>query len=241
MVSEGEERYRVLTPFIFEDGDHPVIVFKNEGGQWVLTDEGNTFMRLTYEIDEKDLLRGTRQKIISNTLSLYQADDRDGIITKPVVGGEYGNALYSFIQAIMKISDVHYLNREGVRSTFMEDFRSIIEETIPDERRRQFKWHDERLDPMGNYEVDCRINGTLKPNFVFALSSDDRTSIATITLLQYEKWRVSHHSLAVFEDQERIGRKVLARFSDVCEKQFSSLDANRDRIIRYIQEELIAS
>jgi hypothetical protein len=29
--------------------------------------------------------------------------------------------------------------------------------------------------------------------------------------------------------------KVLARFSDVCEKQFSSLDANRGRISRYIQ------
>ena len=57
-----------------------------------------------------------------------------------------------------------------------------------------------------------------------------------LALLQFEKWEVPFRSLAIFEDQETINRKVLARFSDVCEKQFSSLTANRDRIKRFLTD-----
>jgi hypothetical protein len=78
-----------------------------------------------------------------------------------------------------------------------------------------------------------------KPLFVYALQADDRTRDATIALLQFEKWGLNFRSLAIFEDQEFIGRKVLARFSDVCEKQFSSLELNKDRIGKFLDELLI--
>ena len=237
LSAEGIDRFRVFTPFLFEDGDHLAIVLKKEGMRWVLSDEAHTYMHLTYDIDEKDLLRGTRQKIISNALSTFRIEDRDGELILGVPDERYGDALYSFVQALLKITDVSYLSRERVRSTFMEDLRTLLIEIAPKERRT-FDWSHSEHDPNGIYTVDCRINGMPRPLLVHGLSSDGRTRDATIALLQFEKWGIPFRSLAIFEDQESISRKVLARFSDVCEKQFSSLTANRERITRFVQESI---
>lgn len=235
LSGEGVDRFRVFTPFLFEDGDHLAIVLKRENSTWTLSDEGHTYMHLTYDLDEKDLQRGTRQKVITNALSMFRIEDREGELLLRIADEQFGDALYSFIQALMKVTDVSFLSRERVRSTFMEDFRAIMEESMPEERRT-FDWNDPQHDPQSMYSVDCRVNGMARPLFVFALPNDDRVRDTTIALLQFEKWGIPHRSLGIFEDQESINRKVLARFSDVCEKQFSSLGANRDRITRYLEE-----
>ena len=235
LAEEGVDRYRVFTPFLFEDGDHLAIVIKRDGSRWVLSDEGHTYMHLTYDIDETDLRRGNRQKIITNALSVFSVEDSEGELRLLVPEERYGDALFSFVQALLKISDVTYLSRERVKSTFMEDFRSFIEATVPADRR-SFDWFDPMHDPEGKYTVDCRLNGMAKPIMVFALPGDDRVRDATISLLQFERWGIAHRSLAIFEDQEEVNRKVLARFSDMCEKQFSSLGANKDRIGGYLRE-----
>ena len=167
LAAEGMERFRVFTPFLFEDGDHLSIVLKKEGARWVLSDEAHTYMHLTYDMGERDLHAGTRQRVVANALSAFQIEDRDGELIQEVSDERYGDALYSFVQALLKISDVSYLSRERVRSTFMEDFRALLSEAAPEERR-VFDWRDPDHDTHGIYTVDCRINGMPRPLFVHA-------------------------------------------------------------------------
>ena len=231
--SEGVDRYRVFTPFRFDDGDHLVVVFKKSGGRWVLTDEAHTFMHLTYDVDEKDLMQGTRQKIISDALSAFHIEDRNGELVIPITDNRYGDSLFSFIQGILQITNVIWASKEKIHSLFMEHFKELIKDLIPQEKRI-FDWHDEKHDKDSKYVVDCYIDGADYPLHIHALNNDNKTRDATITLHQFEKWDINYRSIAIFENQENIGRKVLARFSDVCDKQFSTLSDNRERIGKFL-------
>jgi len=236
LEEQGTERFRVLTPFRFDDGDHYEIVLKREGDRWILTDEANTLMHLSYWIDDKDLETGTRKEIIDNSLALFSVENRDGELIIPIQNERWGDALFNYVQALSKVSDVSFLSRERVRSTFLEDFRALMSATVP-AARLAFEWMDEEHDPKGNYPVDARINSMRIPLFVYALpkTSEDKINLTQIALLTFERWGIPFQSLSIFEDQEEVPRRALARYTDVSGKAFSRLDGNEDQIAAYVR------
>jgi hypothetical protein len=152
----------------------------------------------------------------------------------PVSEGQFGDALFSFVQALTKVSDISFLSRERVRSTFMEDFKAFMRAHVPAERL-SFDWTHHEKDPTKRYPVDARINSMPRPLLVYALPSDDKVQVATISLLMFEKWDLQFRSMAVFEEQEAITPKVLARFTDVCGKTYSNLgEGNKPRIAEFL-------
>jgi len=234
---EGIDRYIVYTPFMFDDGDHFVIVLKKHDDRWRFTDEGHTFMHMSY--GEIDLSHGTRKGIIDQVLLSFRLANDGGELCLEVPDDQYGDALFSFVLALVKISDTAYWTRERVRSTFMEDFRTFLEEKIPSQRRT-FDYYDRQHDPESKYPVDCKVNGVSRPLLVFGINNDSKCQYAQIALLQFEKWGQKFRSMAIFEDQEQINRSVLARFTDVVENQFASL-GTRDRMEKYLDEVLSGS
>lgn len=102
---EGINRYIVSTPFMFDDGDHLLIILKQENGVWYLTDEGYTFMRVSY--DEIDVEKATKDKTINAVLRFYNIKNVEGELRVYIENDDYGDALFSFIQGIIKITELN--------------------------------------------------------------------------------------------------------------------------------------
>lgn len=238
LVQSGLERYIVHSPFHFEDGDHFVVLLKRSVGEWVLSDEGHTFMHLSYDMPQFD--RGSRWEIIERLLAASGANNRDGEILLPVLEDNFGNALFTYLQTLTRISDTSFLSREQVRNTFIEDFRTFMIETgSTGDYHVELDFHNTAHDLELRYPVDAYIKGsTDRPALAFAIGNNDQCRDATIILNRWETWGESFHSIAVFRDQTDISRTVLARFSDVVENQYSSLDSARDRLDGYLADAL---
>ena len=170
-------------------------------------------------------------------LSGFLVEDRDGEFVIPVAADRYGDALFNFVQALSKVTDISFLSRERVRSTFMEDLRSFISSEVPPDHI-SFDWCDPEHDKHRNYPVDFRVNQIERPLFIYALPTEGKVKDATINLLTFEHWGIQFQSLGIFEDQKQINRKALAKFTDVCDKLFSSLEENKDRIASHVKRVL---
>lgn len=94
-------RYTIYTPFMFEDGDHFVILLEKRKQGWMVTDAGHTFMHLNLSFLE--VATATRADAIDRILAAYHVNQRDGILQLPISGEQYGEALWSFIQALVAI------------------------------------------------------------------------------------------------------------------------------------------
>ena len=117
LSAEGPDRFEVLTPFMFDDGDHLVIVLKRERGGWVLSDEAHTYMHLADELDDGDRQGGMCDRIIAKALAMFHIEDRNGELIHPITDEGYADALFAFAQGLLTIAAAAYTARERLAAT----------------------------------------------------------------------------------------------------------------------------
>ncbi len=222
IFEQGKDRYRVLTPFTFPDGDRFCPILQKTGSKWSFSDDGSTFMRMTYRINDDSIMAGTRGKIIEQAIQSFGLTNTGGVLAITVNGGDFGSALYGFTQAVLRISDVALWNKQNPKSSFVEEFKQTIKDAVAAQSEYQFNWSDKLLDPKQVYPVDCRIAARL-PLFIFGVHNEAKCDSATIVIQHYRKKIERFNTVVIYESQEEIGRKNVARLTDVADKQFASL------------------
>jgi len=114
LIQGGLDRFLVKTPFTFEDGDVMKVVLARDDKGWYLTDEGHTFMHISY--DEVGIESKTRRRLLDQVLATYMVENKEGELRTQLRMDQMGDLLISFLQALTRISDLTYLTREHVRT-----------------------------------------------------------------------------------------------------------------------------
>lgn len=210
---EGRDRFRVLTPFQYSDGDHLVIVLKRDGDRWCLSDEAHSFMSLSYRMNLNTLDGGPRREFLDRTKRRFDILEWDGALVKLIDLETFSVELLEFAQALVQISDIDYLRRDRVQSTFRSDLKRFIVNTAGDDHV-DVNWHDAEHDVDGRYPADYRIHNGGRPLFLFALTTDNTTRDATISLLKYDSWGLDFVAGGIFEERQKVTDKAISRFTD---------------------------
>lgn len=209
----GVDRYLIHTGFTFQDGDELHIVLRRRDGRWILTDDGHTLMWLSYE-DFR--LTETRRALLDVTMSSNSVSLEDGRISIDCTDRDMGQCLMSMIQAILQTADLLYLNRYSARSTYADDIKQFMRDSLGD--RCEFDKRIRRGDE--EYVVDVYVEAPT-PLYVFSVSNRDRCNEALITILALSVEAEMDFTSLIFVDHTAdIKRNTLVKLINRSDKMF---------------------
>ncbi len=218
------------TPFSFPDGDHyPIYLSETGTGGIRLSDGGHTLMHLSYENDVDKFFEGTRNVLMEQTIAQQRVgyDPDKGAFFVDASMEHLADAVFRLGQAITRVYDLTFLNRSHVASTFYDDLQERIKSVIPEDKIKR-DYSVPGLPGAENYLVDFFIETKGTPLFLYGVPSRDKARLVTIFLHHLIQNRVDFDSLIVFDNQEEIPRKDLARLSNVGGEMIASLNAEDD-------------
>ena len=103
ILKESKDKFRILTPITFRDGDHIVCTLKKIKNDWYLSDEAFTLMKLNADINDEIL----NKVLLDNKLEI-----KDGEIITPIYN-DISKAFKNFINGIMYLISIQdYIDKK---------------------------------------------------------------------------------------------------------------------------------
>lgn len=219
------------TPFTFPDGDsYSLYLSETLTGGIRISDGGSTLMHLSYENDVDHYFTGTRGLLLKKVVKEegVNYEDETGQFYIESAPQELSIAAFRLGQAITRVHDLNFLSRARISSTFYDDLSEQLATIVPRESIH-YDYLVPGLPNADNYPVDYKFQGSAGiPVFMFGVLNREKARLVTICLQHYIQNNVAFDSLLVFENQEAIPRKDLARLTNVGGEMISSLNAEDD-------------
>ena len=241
---DDDGQLHVATPFTFGDGDQPVIALMPNGDGWLLSDLGSTMFRLGFQLDDA-MANPTNKHRLNSALSMAGLNLHNDVLTKPLQNGNYADALFDFIHALLKIDEMgdfgvvdsaaRASGRGASRPQVRTKVNALVNAVLPP-RRIISNWHDPEWDHSGLYPVDFKVNGMAKPLFLHALGSDNHTKDATVTIYRFNEKRVEGQHIAIFNHERSVSRNVKSRAEAVCHTSFGNVERQGDEIKEFLRQ-----
>ena len=224
--------YQLLLPIYHEDGDMIDLFITPVGdNKFSLCDYGLTLQRLSYsyEIDTENK-ETILQKIISEN-SLTEQEGNICLDTKP-------ETLYTDImhitQAYAKIGSMRYFKREVIENLFFEMLDEYIFSDLKDFSPQKNVMPIPERDDL---EADYSFQPNGKPVYLFGVKDVSKARLATLSYQAYLLGHIKYHGWVVTENFEALPRKDKLRLTNVCDKQFTSLDEFKMKARSFLEKE----
>ena len=246
--TDARGQHYIATPFVFGDGDQPVIALSPEGDGWALSDRGNSLFRLGHQLTDAEYDDPALRRRMDSALVMAGIKQRDDELVKEIPPGQYAAALFDFVHALLKIDElgdypalanppVVAPKRTGseARAQIKDEVRELVAECVPQDRFVP-DWYDPGWDRDGEYPVDFKVNGMPRPLFLHTPGNLTLTQEATIAIYRFREQGVDGKHIAIFRGNNRISAKAKSKLRAVCDATFDDLEGQRPEIKEFLRQ-----
>lgn len=224
--------YQIMLPIYHEDGDMIDLFIQSIGdNKFVLSDFGLTLQRLAYSYD---IDTPNKEIILQKIISENKLSEQDG---KIFLHTNFENLYYDILhitQSYSKIGSMRYFKRGVIENLFFE----ILDEFIFTELQ-EFKPQKNVL-PIPHredLEADYSFQPNGKPVYLFGVRDVSKARLATLNYQAYLLENIKYHGWVVTENFEALPRKDKLRLTNICDKQFTSLDEFKINSKSFLEKE----